>query len=128
MGRGQPHRPKSLTLIHLWLEHRAALQYDWMRAWGQPLDLRAMPLYAAWPMLEQILMDHTSHSWAALAGWEWIPDPADKYIHAYNQGAGKVRTRPPWQATDIRPTIGRTGKPRNERLRRKLKNRLGITE
>ncbi|OXN01659.1 hypothetical protein [Bifidobacterium vansinderenii] len=128
MGAGLEGRPKSLIVLHLWLEHRAALQYDWIRAWGCPLDLKAMPLYAAWPMLWQILMDHSSHSYAALAGYAWIPDPADKYIHAYNQGMSKIRIRPPWQTTVTQTDPAKPKRPHDERLRRRLKDRLGITE
>ena len=80
MGQGGPYRPKSLILISLWIDHRAALQYDWHQAWGGPLDLKTLSLHEAWPMCREILKDRSSHSFAALAGWSFIPDPADKYI------------------------------------------------
>ncbi|NEG90608.1 hypothetical protein [Bifidobacterium aerophilum] len=125
MGRSVPHRPKILTLLHLWYANRPALQYDWIACWGGPWDPRITPARAAWPMLREILMDRSSHSFAALAGWAYIPDPADKYIHAVNQGASKLRRRPDWQRRDI----GRDSphpRAKDERLRSRLKARLGI--
>ncbi|WP_204314903.1 hypothetical protein, partial [Bifidobacterium aerophilum] len=69
MGRRVQDRPKILTLLHLWYTARPALQYDWIACWGGPWDPRTMPARAAWPMLREILMDRSSHSFAALAGW-----------------------------------------------------------
>lgn len=134
MGQHVGSGPKSLILLHLWQEHRAALQYDWMRAWGCPLDLTLMPLHAAWPMLREILRDRTSHSFAALAGWSFIPDPADKWIHAANQSQSRLRRKPPWEAADpwaperTGRSAGAGARPHDERLRGRLKERLGITE
>lgn len=126
------HRPKSLILILLWQEHRAALQYDWIHAWNKPLDLKTFPLYAAWPMCREILRHHDTNTYAALAGWSHIPDPADKYMHALNQSASKHhKAKAPWERAD--PLAGPNATPdrtpkRDERLRSKLKTRLGIHE
>lgn len=131
MGQGGPYRPKSLILISLWIDHRAALQYDWHRAWGGPLDLKTLSLHEAWPMCREILKDRSSHSWAALAGWSFIPDPADKYIHAANQGTAKHRMlTPAWEKPDklLGPehAAARPAPKRDERLRGRLKARLGL--
>ena len=56
MGAGRQDRPKSLILITLWQDHRAALQYDWMQVWHQPLDPKTTPLNIAWPMCREILI------------------------------------------------------------------------
>lgn len=125
MGSIRRHRPKSLTLIWLWQEHRAALQYDWIHAWHTLYDPETQPLYMAWPMLSEILKDHTSHSHAALADWQWIPGEAEQMVDAINQGQGKT-SPPPWQA--IRPTPDHMSRPRNEQLHRQLLDRLGIHE
>ncbi|WP_163233117.1 hypothetical protein, partial [Bifidobacterium aerophilum] len=62
---------------------------------------------------------------AALAGWAYIPDPADKYIHAVNQGASRLHRKPDWERKT--PQRG-TPAPRahDERLRGRLRMRLGI--
>ena len=63
-----------LILIDLCLNHPAAIQYDWIAAWGHPLDLTRQPLYEAWPMCREILKNHdTSHAYAALAGNSYLP-------------------------------------------------------
>lgn len=132
MERSVQDRFKSLTLLHLWFSHRPALQYDWHARWGGPWDPSATPVYAAWPMLQQILMDHASHSWAALAGWSYVPDTADKTITAFNNGAGKLRRRPPWEKPDPLTSDGReharAAKPADMPLRRKLRARLGLDD
>lgn len=124
------HRPKSLTLIILWDDHRAALQYDWLHAWHTPLDLTQTPLFEAWPMLKEILKNRSSHCWAALAGWSYIPDPADKLIHAINQSNVKNRRlTPQWEKPDPLTTPKPRAKPtpkRNPKLRGRLMERLGI--
>lgn len=125
MGRVGGHRPKSLTLIWLWNEHRAALQYDWMRAWHGILDLTRMPLYAAWPMLREILKDHTTHSFALLADWSWIPTDADMILYALSQTGKKQTTPPPWADTTADKPHA---KPRDQRLHTRLLERLGITD
>lgn len=130
MGQRVLHRPKILTLLHLWWTRRPALQYDWCRVWGGPWNPKLMPAYAAWPMLREILKDRSSHSFAALAGWSYIPDPADKYIHAANQGASRLRRRPTWEKPDPLTTAttpaARRVHAHDESLRDKLRIRLGI--
>lgn len=82
-------------------------------------------------MCREILKDRSSHSFAALAGWNFIPDPADKYIHAANQGAAKHRKlTPAWERPDklLGPehAAARPAPKRDERLRGRLKARLGL--
>lgn len=133
MGELGRHQPKSLILIALWQDHRAALQYDWIRAWRQPLDLTRTSVHEAWPMLREILKDHSSHSYAALAGWSYVPDQTELLIHALNQGQAKHRRiTPEWEKPDtiLGPDSTRphTKPKRDERLRSRLKQRLGIPQ
>lgn len=122
-------RPKSLTLLDLWLNHHWALQHDWMRAWHERLDLKRTPLYVAWPMLREILKDRsTSHSFAALAGMGWMPSDSDRTLWALAQSGSKTHTTPPWMRPD--PLTERaTPRPHHDaRLRGMLAERLGLDE
>lgn len=128
MGGRVRHRPKILTLLHLWYTRRAALQYDWHAAWGRFWNPKTLPAYAAWPMLQEILMDHSSHSFAALAGWSHIPDTADRIIHALDAGPSRLRRKPTWERPgpfDTTPSAHATRR-RDDRLRDRLRERLGI--
>ncbi|RSX53030.1 hypothetical protein [Bifidobacterium samirii] len=120
-------RPKILILLHLWAEHRPALQYDWHRAWGGPLDPGRTPAYTAWPMLKEILKDHSSHAWAALARYSYVPDTAELLVHAANQGQSGSRTTPAWLRPGPfdRPGSG-PARPHDKALQDKLRRRLGI--
>lgn len=129
---GQSHRghgPKSLILIDLCLNHPAAIQYDWIAAWGHPLDLTRQPLYEAWPMCREILKNHdTSHAYAALAGNSYLPGQTEQLIHAFNQSRQR-RTTPAWRKSDPLTSREHTAaaQPHNEALRAKLRERLGIS-
>ena len=130
MGRRhQGPRPKSLTLLDLWLNHHWALQHDWERAWHERLDLKRTPLYVAWPMLREILKERaTSHSYAALASMGWMPADADRTLWALSQSGSKTRTTPPWMRPDplTAKPVARTHHDR--RLRGMLADRLGLDE
>ena len=127
MGRLQGHRPKSLTLLWLWQNHRATLQYDWLNAWHSLYDPQQLPLYAAWPMLQEILKDHTSHTFALLSQWEWIPLNSDVILHALAQANTKKQLKTPWATTGGNQPEPKP-KPRDEQAHRQLLERLGITE
>ncbi|TPF78349.1 hypothetical protein BW12_07085 [Bifidobacterium sp. UTCIF-3] len=81
-------------------------------------------------MFREILMDRSSRSFAALAGWSFIPDPADKYIHAASQTT-RMRRRPAWEKPDplTMPSApgAHTAAVHDEALRDRLNARLGIT-
>lgn len=129
MGQShQGHGPKSLILIDLCLNHPAAIQYDWIAAWGRPLDLTHQPLYEAWPMCREILKNHdTSHAYAALAGMSYLPGQAEQLIHALNQTRQR-RTTPAWMKPDplTSSADSAAAQPHDELLRAKLRARLGI--
>ena len=89
MGRRIRTGPKSVYLAHLWNNHRAALAYDWIRAYGQvyrPVRFQewiegARPRTdwgLAWALTREILKDHTSHSWMALQNAVYVPDGAEQ--------------------------------------------------
>ena len=120
MGAGRQDRPKSLILITLWQDHRAALQYDWMQIWHQPLDPKTTPLHIAWPMCREILKDRRSHSFAALAG---------KLVQSINQGQSKRSLPPDWAKPDTLLSEPTPPKHQHDHRRRALLNRrLGLPE
>lgn len=129
MGAGRQDRPKSLILITLWQDHRAALQYDWMQVWHQPLDPKTTPLNIAWPMCREILKDRRSHSFAALAGWAYVPDDTDKLVQSINQGQSKLNLTPDWAKPDTLLSEPTPPKHQHDHRRRALLNRrLGLPE
>lgn len=129
MGAGRQDRPKSLILITLWQDHRAALQYDWMQIWHQPLDPKTTPLNIAWPMCREILKNRRSHSFAALAGWAYVPDDTDKLVQSINQGQSKLNLTPDWAKPDTLLSEPTPPKHRHDHRRRALLNRrLGLPE
>ena len=113
MGAGRQDRPKSLILITLWQDHRAALQYDWMQVWHQPLDPKTTPLNIAWPMCREILKNRRSHSFAALAGWAYVPDDTDKLVQSINRlgETGHAPLGADTAQTPARPQAARTAQP-----------------
>lgn len=129
MGAGRQDRPKSLILITLWQDHRAALQYDWMQVWHQPLDLKTTPLNIAWPMCREILKNRRSHSFAALAGWAYVPDDTDKLVQSINHVPVETQPHARLGETGHAPLGADTAKHRHDHRRRALLNRrLGLPE
>lgn len=131
MGRTIRTRPKSLILLVLWYNHRAALQYDWIHAWGSPLHLRQLPWNTTWIMCREILKDHTSHSYTALAGYTNVPRTADQIIYAINASSKNYVGTPPWTKDDpfapTKPAARYTHKPVDQAKRNKLNAWLGLT-
>ncbi|MGJ0615871.1 hypothetical protein ACR73I_04195 [Bifidobacterium pseudocatenulatum] len=91
MGRGIRTGPKSVYLAQLWNNNRAALAYDWIRAYGQiyrPVRFREwvegqrprVDWGLAWALTREILKDHTSHSWMALQNAVYAPDGAEQAV------------------------------------------------
>lgn len=126
MGHIRQHGPKRLTLIWFWHNHRATLQYDWLAAWHCLYDPDALPLHVAWPMLEEILKNRSSHCFATLAEWTWIPDAADRILYAFSHKPTGPARNPEWQQTanGMRHTMN--PRPHDMKARRELNKRLGI--
>ena len=86
-----------------------------------------MPLYAAWPMFEEILKHHSSHCYATLADWAWIPDAADRILYAFTSTPTAAKRMPDWQRADDGANHATRSKPHDQQARRALNKRLGIT-
>jgi hypothetical protein len=93
MGGPVRHRPKSALLASLWAEHRAAILYDlksrlnieWhpldWTTWAKDQQARSnIGYWAMWQYAAEILRDKSSHSYAALAGWSYVPSPTERAI------------------------------------------------
>lgn len=105
-----------LYLIH---EHQVALYTDWHATYGIRLHTYSMQDWRdgehscmsnllMWQMTREILKNHQSHSFAAIAGYSWIPTDAD--LIAWALSDHKQTDAPPWCASDpignhaMRPT------------------------
>lgn len=106
MGEAKRIGPKSLILVSLYTEHREALEADWLAVWGEPWipATETRPgnygLAQAWRMTRIILNRHDSNTWAALAGWWYIPSPQEQAFWdeaaAENRIAGHSQEWRPW--------------------------------
>lgn len=142
MGVPEWNGPKSLILVELWRHHREALEADWLNVWGEPWipATATRPgnygLAQAWRMTRTILMRHDSYSWAALAGWWYVPSPPEDI--AWAQAAAEDRIS--GHSDDWRPWSDSTGDPfkptadlervhtEKSATRAKLRERFHITE
>ena len=92
-----------------------------------------MSLQRAWELTRELLRDHTSHSFAALAGWAYAPTGAEIALWDRYELEGRLR-RPGWRPwlerrnDPLRPAEPETA--RRERLarRRRLNAFYHITE
>lgn len=114
LGRTIRTRPKSAYLIDLWHNHREALDADWASRYHttwQPISLTewldAPPenkpkanigIGKAWKLTRQILKDHASDSYMALAGWSYKPTGAEIAMWDRFELEGRLKRRGwrPW--------------------------------
>lgn len=87
----------------------------------------------AWELTHEILRDHTSHSYAALAGWSWIPTGTEIAMWDRMELEGRVKHKGwrPWAAIPdpLAAAKQETGEERAARLERRdrLNRRFHIT-
>lgn len=106
-------------MLYLLHEHPAALYADWHTTYGMRLHAYTMQDWRndahsdmsnllMWHMTREILKNHHSHSFAAIAGYSWIPTDAD--VISWALSAHTQTDMPPWCSTDpignhaMRPT------------------------
>lgn len=83
----------------------------------------------AWRLTREILKHHTSHSWAALAGWSYIPTGMETAIWDQYELEGRLKrhgwrpwaaSRDPFAPTRVEPDDARRARlERRERLKRR---------
>lgn len=151
LGRIIRPRPKSVYLSALHANHREALDADWLATYhttwkpvtlaewlNAPADRKPKANYGigqAWRLTRQILRNHTSHCFAALAGWTYTPTGAEIAMWDMFELEGRLQREGwrPWtdrHADPFAPTRLETSQARKERLERRelLKQRFHITD
>lgn len=130
-------QPKSsLTAVAVYVNHRAALEYDFRSRFGfgvSSIDDESLGWQEITALIDGLIDDHTSHTFAACAGWSYVPSPAE--VQFYNEldvklamNRGKNQPKPPavkrpWEAprnTDVVPSR------QSVERRELLKARLGL--
>lgn len=114
MGGRQRYRPKSIYLLILQQDHRAALTADWLarynRTW-QPITydtwldapkshkpVSNIAYGTAWALTRELLRDRTSNSYAALVGYAYIPTGAETALWDQYELEGRLKQKGfrPW--------------------------------
>jgi hypothetical protein len=114
LGRRIGPRPKIVYLLILHQQHHSALTADWLtryrRVW-KPCHLNAwldaptgrkpsgnLDYESAWALTREILRDHTSNSFAALAGWSYTPTGAEIALWDQMELEGRLKRKGyrPW--------------------------------
>ncbi len=123
--------PKSFTSLILHQQHHSALTADWLtryrRVW-KPCHLNAwldapagrkpsgnLDYESAWALTREILRDHTSNSFAALAGWSYTPTGAEIALWDQMELEGRLKRKGyrPMGRPENRPVPpGEHGNPR----------------
>lgn len=114
LGRRIGPRPKIVYLLILHQQHHSALTADWLtryrRVW-KPCHLDVwldaptgrkpsgnLDYESAWALTREILRDHTSNSFAALAGWSYTPTGAEIALWDQMELEGRLKRKGyrPW--------------------------------
>lgn len=140
-----------MVLCALWRNHREALDADWLRTYStmyRPVSFErwldapkgAKPranvgFGRAWALTREILKDHTSHSYAALAGFAYIPTGEETAMWDRYELEGRLKRKGwrPW--TDRRADPFRSARMEStgeheQRMERRsrLRQRFHITD
>ncbi len=88
-------------------------------------------------LVNGLVADHSSHTFAAVMGWAYVPAPAEVQFYdeldvklTMNRGKNQPRpprTKRPWEQAPPRTTAPRTTKETQQR-RQILNERLGLTQ
>lgn len=137
--RGDGVRPKSAVLaVTIYVHHRPALEYDLLTRAGfgvDRIDREEIPWSQMVALIDGLMNDHTSHTFASVAGWAYVPSPEEVAFYndvdvrlAMNRGKNQPMPQPvkrPWEQGKAKSVL-----PRNDaetRTRRQLLNeRLGL--
>lgn len=124
----------------VYFHHRAALEYDFRSRFGfgvERVDRGGLSWRELQALVDGLLDDHSSHTFASVMGWAYVPTPAEVQFYdeldvklAMNRGRNQPappRTKRPWEMA--KPSFV-PPKPRDgdAAARRELLNeRLGIS-
>lgn len=136
VGEDRGVQPKSaVDATAVYFHHRAALEYDFRARFGfgvEKIDREELSWQQVQALIDGLLIDHSSHSFASVMGWAYVPTPAEVQFYdeldvkiamnrAKNQPA-PPRTKRPWEQAR---TVSRRDPEHDARLER-LKARLGL--
>lgn len=125
MGRTVGSRPKSVSLVALWLTKREAVVADWVSVYGivwQPCTLGEwltgtrkrgnLGIGAAWRACKTIMLDRQhSRMWCALTDSHYLPSGAEEVYWSEAAATNRIRKGKTW-----RPWLDPHGDPFREVL------------
>ena len=137
--RGYGVRPKSaLTAVALYVQHRPALEYDFRARFGfgvERIDREELSWQETVALIDGLMQDHTSHTFASAAGWSYVPSPSEVHFYdeldvklSMNRGKNQPmpqRTKRPWETPKRREVIP-AHRGDTEARRERLRERLGL--
>ena len=120
----------------MYLRHRPALEYDFRARFGfgvSVVDREELCWQELDALVDGLLLDRTSHTFASVAGWSYVPSPVEVAFYdeldvklAMNRGKNQPRpprTKHPWESPR---EVERVVTPEREQRRAKLRESLGL--
>lgn len=137
--RGDGVRPKSAVLaVAIYVHHRPALEYDLLTRAGfgvERIDREELPWSQMAALIDGLMNDHTSHTFASAAGWAYVPSPEEVAFYndldvrlAMNRGKNQPLPQPvkrPWEQARPKTVVPRNDAETQKR-RQALNERLGL--
>lgn len=125
-----------MTVTAIYFHHRAALEYDFRARFGfgvERIDRQELSWQETAALVDGVFTDHTSHTFAAIQGWAYVPSPQEVAFfdeldvkRAMNRGKNQPvpkRADRPWERkreVEALPAPGNSGR------RSRLNERLGL--
>lgn len=133
-------RPKSAVVaVELYVHHRPALEYDLVTRAGfgvDRIDRQEISWEQLTALIDGLMNDHTSHTYASAAGWAYVPDPAEVAFYdeldvklLMNRGKNQPapqRVKRPWEQKSKAQVAPRRD-PETLARRERLNARLGLS-
>lgn len=128
-----------MTVTVLYFHHRAALEYDFRARFGfgvERIDRQELTWSQTVALIDGLMGDHSSHTFASAAEWSYVPAPAEVQFYdeldvklMMNRGKNQPpppRTKRPWEGKP--KTVAPRRDPEELARRAKLNERLGLTQ
>lgn len=123
----------------MYVHHRPALEYDFNARFGfgvERIDREELSWQAVTALIDGLIDDHTSHTFASVAGWSYVPSPQEVAFYdeldvklAMNRGKNQPmpqRVKRPWETPRVNQVTPRSDAESRDR-RARLNERLGIS-
>lgn len=128
-----------MTVTALYFRHRAALEYDFRARFGfglERIDRQELTWSQTVALVDGLMDDHSSHTFASAAEWSYVPTPAEVQFYdeldvklAMNRGKNQPtppRVKRPWEEKPVKRAMSRRD-PEESARRAKLNERLGLS-